>query len=169
MKDAILTAAVEVLANDGLNNWTVEEVASRAHCAKGLVNYHFRSKADLLRKAGEVLRDNREARRLAALRTGGTASLDALWRVLTEEVDSGWFEAWLSVLSAPPPLNAAAKSGDGEALARAAVAALGARLPAEAAVLVPAALDGIQLQIVRGAPPPVAEEAYHRFWLSMLG
>jgi len=56
MKDAILGAAIEVVALHGLNNWTVEEVANRARCAKGLVNYHYRSKQDLLVQVAETIR-----------------------------------------------------------------------------------------------------------------
>src|ERR1051325_3563634 len=48
VKDTILGAAIEVLAVHGLNNWTVEEVANRSRCAKGLINYHYRTKRELL-------------------------------------------------------------------------------------------------------------------------
>ena len=62
MKEAILSAAIDVLAIHGLNSWTVEEVANRAHCAKGLVNYHYRTKQELLGTAAQTLRDDRTAR-----------------------------------------------------------------------------------------------------------
>ncbi|HEV8148698.1 MAG TPA: helix-turn-helix domain-containing protein, partial [Gemmatimonadales bacterium] len=97
MKDTILAAAIEVVALHGLNNWTVEEVANRAHCAKGLINYHYRSKQALLQCAAETLRDDRAAHRLAAIQTPGSAALDRLWTVLLEEVESGWFAAWISL------------------------------------------------------------------------
>ena len=84
MKDEILGAAIEVVALHGLNNWTVEEVANRAHCAKGLVNYHYRSKNDLLARAAETIRDDRCARRLAAVQRRGTAALDRLWQTLVK-------------------------------------------------------------------------------------
>lgn len=168
MKDTILTAAIAVLADDGLNNWTVEEVAERAHCAKGLVNYHFRSKRDLLTRAAESLRDDRQARRLAACKLGGAAALDRLWQQLSEEVRSGWFGAWLALLAADEPLRNAARGADGESLAAAAAQALGVELPPEAAVLIPTVLDGIALQLLLGADPEAAEEAYHRFWVTLL-
>src|SRR5262249_15764986 len=107
MKDVILGAAIEVMALHGLNNWTVEEVANRAHCAKGLINYHYHSKQALLQCAAETLRDDRSARRLAAIQTSGTRALDRLWTALSEEVDSGWFAAWISLLAADNPLRRA--------------------------------------------------------------
>src|ERR1041384_1107972 len=96
VKDTILGAAIEVLAVHGLNNWTVEEVANRSRCAKGLINYHYRTKRELLGLAAETLRDDRAAHRLAAVQAPGTQALDRLWSVLVREVESGWFAAWLS-------------------------------------------------------------------------
>lgn len=168
MKDTILSAAISVLADDGLNNWTVEEVADRAHCAKGLVNYHFRSKQDLLARAAESLRDDRQARRLAAFQARGATALDRLWQQLTEEVRSGWYAAWLALAVADEPLRNAARNTEGDGLARAASLALGVELPPEAAVLIPTVLDGLQLQLLLGAKPSLALEAYHRFWVTLL-
>jgi AcrR family transcriptional regulator len=168
MKDSILAATIAVLADEGLNGWTVEEVAERAHCAKGLVNYHYRSKQFLLARAAESLRDNRQARRLAAFQTSGAASLDRLWQQLTEEIESGWFAAWLALASAEEPLRGAARGADGAVLAAAAGQALGVELPPESDVLIPAALDGTQLQAYLGVPIPRVEEAYQRFWAALL-
>jgi AcrR family transcriptional regulator len=168
MKDAILAATIAVLADEGLNNWTVEEVAERAHCAKGLVNYHYRSKQYLLARAAESLRDNRQARRLAALQAPPELALDRLWQQLVEEVESGWHAAWLALVSADEPLRTAARSQGGHDLARAAGQALGVDLPPEADIVIPSALDGLQLQLLLGAPAARAEEAYHRIWVGVL-
>ncbi|MGH7560114.1 MAG: TetR/AcrR family transcriptional regulator [Gemmatimonadales bacterium] len=169
MKDAILTAAISVLADDGLNNWTIEEVAERARCAKGLVNYHYRSKLDLLTRAANALRDDRHARRLAALQAPGTAALDRLWQVLLAEVESGWFAAWLAMASAEGPLRQGASGWEGRALAQAASKALGVDLPPDSAYLIPGLLDGLELQLLLGVEPGAVEEAYHRAWTVVLG
>jgi len=168
MKDTILAATIAVLADEGLNNWTVEEVAERAHCAKGLVNYHYRSKQYLLARAAESLRDNRQARRLAALQAPGALALDRLWQQLVEEVESGWHAAWLALVSADEALRTAARSLGGGDLAKASGQALGVRLPPEADILIPSAMDGLQLQLLLGAPAVHTEEAYHRFWAAIL-
>lgn len=171
MKDEILSAAIDVIALHGLNNWTVEEVANRAHCAKGLINYHYRSKQELLRVAADTIRDDRSARRLAAVQSPGTGALDRLWETLVKEVESGWFSAWLSLVASEDPLRKAAAERPAEAAAFA--TALGRALDQDRALdsrgaLIQAALDGLQLRLLQGASPGETEEAYHRFWLTVV-
>ena len=171
MKDAILSAAIDVIALHGLNNWTVEEVANRAHCAKGLVNYHYRSKHDLLRTAAQTVRDDRAAHRLAAVQALGTEALDRLWETLVRVVDSGWFAAWLSLLAAEDPLRKATaeRAGEADSFARSLGRSLelGDALLAQAP-LIQAALDGLQLRLLQGADVAETQEAYHAFWLSCM-
>lgn len=171
MKDEILSAAIDVIVLHGLNNWTVEEVANRAHCAKGLVNYHYRSKQDLLARSAETLRDDRSARRLAAVGVPGTAALDRLWHALTQEVESGWFAAWASLLAVDGPLRKAASERVPEteafALALSRSLGLGNQLRRQAS-LIQGALDGLQLRLLQGANPKETEEAYTRFWVMAL-
>ena len=171
MKDEILRAAIEVISLHGLNNWTVEEVANRAHCAKGLVNYHYRSKQDLLTVAAETLRDDRAARRLAAVQATGTRALDRLWATLTAEVETGWFAAWTSLLAAEDPLRRAA--AEQTPASTAFVGALSRSLGLDdqltpRAHLIQAALDGLELRLLQGASATETEEAYHRFWLTVV-
>ena len=171
MKEAILTASIEVMALHGLNNWTVEEVANRAHCAKGLVNYHYRSKHDLLRAAAETVKDDRIARRLAAVQAEGTQALDRLWGALVSEVESGWFAAWLGLLAAEAPLRTAStlRPADAARLARALDKALG--LNGGLALrggLIHTALDGLALRLLQGEPAEAVQGDFHRFWLAAL-
>lgn len=171
MKEAILGAAIEVVAIHGLNNWTVEEVANRARCAKGLVNYHYRSKQDLLIQVAETIRDDRSARRLASVQSSGAKALDRLWETLVREVESGWFGARLSLLATDGPLRAAAgsapKSAGAFALALGKALELGDHLLPRAS-LIEATLDGLQLGLLQGVSPAAMEEDYHRFWLTVL-
>ncbi len=171
MKDSILSAAIEVIALHGLNNWTVEEVANRAHCAKGLINYHYRSKQELLKCAAETIRDDRSARRLAAVQAQGSQALDRLWEALVQEVDSGWFGAWLSLTAADGPFRKAAAQhpGDSNALATALGRSLelGNQLVPRAPLL-QAFLDGLELRLLQGASPEETEEAYHRCLLLLV-
>ena len=169
MKEAILGAAIEVVVLHGLNNWTIEEVANRAHCAKGLVNYHYRSKNDLLVQAAETLRDDRAARRFAAVQSTGAEALDRLWATMVEEVESGWFGAWLSFLAADGPLRQAAVANPKDAALF--MAALGRALGEdleERSALIQATLDGLQLRMLQGTAPLTIEEDYHRFWIGVL-
>ena len=171
MKDAILTAAIEVITLHGLTNWTVEEVANRAHCAKGLVNYHYRSKQALLQRAAETVRDDRAARRFAAIQSQGTRALDRLWDALYEEVKSGWFGARLSLLAADDPLRRAVADREADTAAFAAALSeslgLGDQLAGQGP-LIQAILDGIQLRLLQDASREETEEAYNRVWLLLL-
>lgn len=171
MKDAILSAAIEVIALHGLTNWTVEEVANRAHCAKGLINYHYRSKQELLKRVAETVRDDRSAQRLAAVQRPGSEALDRLWKVLIQEVESGWFAAWLSLLAADDPLRKATAEQPEQtsafAVALSRSLGLGEDLAAQGALL-QAGLDGLQLRLLQGASVPETEEAYHNFWLTVV-
>src|ERR1041384_8706169 len=83
--------------------------AAPPRCAKGLINYHCRSKRELLGLVAETLRDDRAACRLAAVQAPGTQALDRLWSVLVREVESGWVAASRRLLGAgDPPREAAA-------------------------------------------------------------
>lgn len=170
MKDAIVHAAVRVLIRSGLNKWTVDEVARQAGCAKGLVNYHHRSKEHLLRLAAQTLRDDRWASRLAAVTDRRADALDRLWATLLEEVRVGRFAAWLSCLASPPLREAAATlpaQSQAFALALAQSLGIGDQLPGTAG-MIEAALDGLELRLLQGVPAAQAEEAYHQSLLVAL-
>lgn len=169
MRDRILNAATAVLVQHGLNGWTVDEVARKADCAKGLVNYHYRSKQHLLERIAELLRENRWAKRLATTRK--PKPLDLLWQTLIDEVGSGRFSAWLSLLVAGEKLRHAARTPlqHAETLCRALGESLGlGDQLASHGPLVAAALDGISLRLLEGTDPSALEEVYHRFWLTLL-
>ena len=74
----------------------MEEVANRAHCAKGLINYHYHSKQELLKCAAETIRDDRRARRLAAVQGSGSPALDRLWEAVPAFPTRN--EIWLKLL-----------------------------------------------------------------------
>jgi len=169
MRDSITTAAVRVLVSRGLNNWSVEEVAKKAGCAKGLVNYHHQSKEQLLRRAAETLRDARWSQRTEALSKNDPGALDSLWAALLEEVRVGRFAAWLSLLASPSLRDAAGGSHHSPAFVRALARALGLDDALETrSKTIEAGLDGLQLLLLQGVPAPEVEEAYHRFLLVAL-
>ncbi|MGQ0703647.1 MAG: TetR/AcrR family transcriptional regulator [Gemmatimonadales bacterium] len=176
MKEAILKAAIQVVVQHGLNGWTVDAVARKAGCAKGLINYHYRSKLDLLRQAAEALREDRWKARIAAVSAppdgaGMGETLDRLWSVLVDEVRSGRFAAWLSLVSTGEPLRAAAANPPGHVLALASSLGrsldMGEELGSRAGAI-EAGLDGLQLRLLMGARPIEVEEDYHRYWLAVI-
>lgn len=170
MKSEILGAAKSVLIRKGLAAWTIEHVAREAHCAKGLVNYHYKTKAKLLAQVGESLREDRMARRLAALENEGATALDALWNTLTAEVRTGELAAWLSLSALQDPaVHYGLRSQARELLKleEAASRAFAVRDP-NLGQLIDSVLTGFQVALLNGHEDQVVREAYHRFWLGLL-
>jgi AcrR family transcriptional regulator len=170
MKSQILGAAKSVLIRQGLAAWTIEDVAREAHCAKGLVNYHYKTKAKLLAQVGESLREDRIGRRLAALENEGATALDALWNTLTAEVRSGELAAWLSLSALPDQaVHYGLRSQEREMrrLEEAVSRAFGTNDP-NMGQLIDSVLIGFQIALLNGHEDQVVREAYHRFWLGVL-
>jgi AcrR family transcriptional regulator len=169
LKDAITAAATRVLLRHGLQEWSVERVATEAGCAKGLVHYHHGTKRALLARVGETMARGRQSRRIEALSGSGADALDRLWQVLLREVRGGEWAAWTALLAEP---SIARPSEPPDGLTALAVA-LGRSLElptlrTEEARLASAALDGFQLALHLGAPEESVHEAYHRLWLALL-
>ncbi|HTO73502.1 MAG TPA: TetR/AcrR family transcriptional regulator [Gemmatimonadales bacterium] len=173
MKIQIADAATQLLIEDGFDGWTLDRVAARSRCAKGLVVYHHRNRAALLAQVAGVLRRRRVERRLESLKRSGPQAIDALWQVIEAEVASGETTAWLSLLAVRDPevveatgRVSAEESALGPLLARA------LELDGDAEALIAttvAALDGFAIALLRRTPKAVVREAYHRFWLGLLG
>jgi len=168
----IIDAAADILVSGGLTDWTVERVARRAGCAKGLVHYHHSSKSELLARVAERIAQRRHKRRLDALAVGGPPSIDRLWIDLSDEVKSGESAAWLALLSLPDPRvreSTSVRTDEVEALGRAAVEAFGIEgTVAEVGRLLETVTNGTQVALVRGDDRALVQEAYHRFWLGLL-
>jgi AcrR family transcriptional regulator len=171
LKDEIAEVATRVLVRHGLRGWSVDRVAREAGCAKGLVHYHHGTKRALLRAVAGRLELAHSQRRLDALAGSRDAqALDALWRVLAAEVASGEWGAILCLRSEPDfraePTNEAPEL---KRLASSLATALGLASPSLDEIrLIAAALDGLQLALLRGGDPDSMREAYHRLWLAVL-
>jgi TetR/AcrR family transcriptional repressor of bet genes len=170
MKKEILAAAKSVLVNRGLAAWTIEDVAREAGCAKGLVNYHYKTKANLLAQVGDSLREDRIGRRLAALEIEGATALDALWNTLTSEVRTGELAAWLA-LSGVPDADVREGLRSREAELKRLEAAAGRAFGVSDSTmgqLIDSVLTGFQLALLNGSDGQMVRDAYHRFWLGVL-
>gem|GEM_PF-5905639 len=150
-----------MLCKHGLMGWSLDTVATQADCTKGLILYHYRTKHGLLAATANRLNQEAVTRRLAALDRSGPGVLDHLFDAVVSEVESGWFMARMSLLatglfpSPTAPLVAA----------RLAVA-LGVDLENQQAI--EAMLDGLSMQLVRGADVATVREAYDQLWLGLL-
>jgi AcrR family transcriptional regulator len=144
---AIIEAALHLLRREGIDGFSVERVARLAGVAKGLVIYHFGSRAALLRRCGAALGAER-ARRLE--RGPGLQGIDAGWGALAAQQDDGTTRAWLSLASAGM-MGPTTRSPELEAVAAAAL------------------LDGCAVALAHGVPADVVREAHDALWLALLG
>ena len=169
--DSLVDAGVAAIRESNLTDWTVDSVASKAGCAKGLVLYHFKSKHALLVRIAERVRHAQGERRLNALKSGpkGTAALDRLWGAMTAEVRGGTFGLWVGLLGDPRTRKAAARPAQEIVdLIGASAEALGVPVDSLALPLIPAALDGFSLELLQGNAPETVRERFDSFWLGVL-
>lgn len=169
-KEAIVEGTVAVLADGKLTDWTVDSVAAKVRCAKGLVLYHFQSKDGLLLLAAERVRENHASRRIRGLQDHrGTQALDRLWEELTKEVRSGAFGLWVTLVGHPPTRKAAARTAAHDrGFIAAAAKALGMAQEPGSLALAPSALDGFGLELLQGRPPADVRDRFDAFWLGVL-
>ena len=149
-RSGILAAAVQTLQRSGLEGFTLEAVARRAGVVKGLVLYHYGSRARLLRSAATQIAGARAAAIKKALASGsGTAGFDACWDELRRQAEDGTAHAWLG-LCAAGMIDRSASNADFEAAARNAV------------------IDGCAAAIAAGTPLADVRDAYDALWLALL-
>ena len=99
-RSAIVDAALALLRDGGLSALSMERVANRAAVAKGLVLYHYRTRAGLVELCGQRLEEERAARLRVAGQGSGIAAVDAQWDELVRQQEDGTARAWLSLAAA---------------------------------------------------------------------
>lgn len=168
-REGILEQALRISLSTQMTDWTVSDISEQAGCAKGLVLYHFGSKAELILAVADRVRASRTAARIRALEGRGAGALDSLWRTLEEQVREGWTGLWLQLLASPSTRAAASAGADDR---RQIDKALAASLDTTAEVLrhagVVEALDGFELAHLQGSSREAERERYDRYWLGVL-
>src|SRR6185436_9795587 len=100
IQERILATVDKQLHRPGANVPTLEEIAREAGCAKGLVNYHFKTKGELLAAAAaRLLRDREERWRSALAAPSLELSISQSWRFISSEAASGFWRAWACLVS----------------------------------------------------------------------
>jgi len=146
----ILAAAVQTLQRAGVEGFTLDAVARRAGVVKGLVLYHYASRARLLRAAASQIADGRDAALAKALAAGsGMKGVDACWEELRRQAEDGTARAWLGLCAAGLIDRSARNIGLEEAAQVAAV-------------------DGCAVALASGLPLADARDAYNALWLALL-
>jgi AcrR family transcriptional regulator len=149
-RSAILTAAVQTLQRGGVEAFTLDAVARRAGVVKGLILYHYASRARLLRLAATQIAEARHGAITRALTSApGAAGVDACWAELRRQAEDGTSRAWLS-LCAAGLIDRSARDGGFEDAARDAV------------------IDGCAASLASGVSLADARDAYNALWLALL-
>jgi AcrR family transcriptional regulator len=147
---AILSAAIQTLQRAGVEGFTLDAVARRAGVVKGLVLYHYGSRARLLRAAAFQVAEARDAALAGALQGGsGMLGVDTCWEALRKQAEDGTTRAWLGLCAAGLVDRSARNAGLEEA-ARQAV------------------LDGCATALASGVPLSDARDVYNALWLALL-
>lgn len=165
----ILDATLDQLREHGLADLTLDRVARRAGCAKGLVNYHFGTKARLLEEAARQLGRQRTQTRREALDHPPIDALTALWDRLAGEATRGDFALWVGLLERPGTgEHARAGAVDRATLLDAVATTFGIGASNPLLGTIPAMLDGFQLLLLQGAPEGEVRELFDQYWLALL-
>jgi len=149
-RSTILAAAVQTLQRAGVEGFTLDAVARRAGVVKGLILYHYASRARLLRAAAAQIAEARTGGLERALASAaGAGRVDACWEELRRQAEDGTGRAWLS-LSAAGLIDRSARNAQFEDAARDAI------------------LDGAAVALATGVPLADARDAYDALWLALL-
>jgi AcrR family transcriptional regulator len=145
----ILESALRLLRTRGIDAFSVEAVAGGAAVAKGLVIYHYGSRAHLLRQCGAALQAERRDRlRWARESAPGIQGIDACWEELRRQTADGTTRAWLGLVAVgavPAPAE-----------------------PDPDAVVVAGVLDGCAVALAVGVAEAAVREAHDALWLAVL-
>ncbi len=174
---AILEAADRLLRRGG--GITVDQVAREARCAKGLVHYHFHTKAALLAATASHLAERRRARWAEAFRAQTPeAAIRRSWDLLVSESRDGTIRAWTALCAERDKVTGQTVSfeieGFSNAIARATDSLIGelGLTPTvsieEIGLLLAAVVHGSGLQLETGMTAAKLQGAYAAAWLGVL-
>lgn len=173
----ILDAADRLLRRGG--GGTVDEVAREAGCAKGLVHYHFKTKAGLLAATAARLGEGRRRRWAEAFHADSPqAAIDRSWALLVSESRDGTVKAWTALCARSEKATDQAVrlefasfrdtvSGAAASLLRNLGLAPTVSMD-ELGLLLASVVHGMGLQLEAGAEPARLQGAYAAAWLGVL-
>jgi AcrR family transcriptional regulator len=178
-RDAILEAALRALTRKPTIVLTVDAVAREAGCAKGLVHYHFKTKAALMAAAAQRLWTRRsDAWQQALAGPDPHAAISASWSLLAAEAATGTSAACAALGVEASELIGQTVRESREAFVRVLSDSLVGLLermgraasvpPSEIAGLLAAVIEGIGLQIAGGTRAGSLESAWAAFWAGIL-
>jgi len=173
---ALVEAAINVLAITAPDDLTVEAIAKQARCAKGLIVYHFGTKASLMETALDQLGTQRTAAWVNCFAKAASIpdAMDHSWTLLTNESTSGVLKAWSRVPCYADHVVNKVTARFAKALGDA-YASLADRsgmdaglLPAEVGWWLGSLVLGIGTALANGGNRTQLRSAYMASWLGML-
>jgi TetR/AcrR family transcriptional repressor of bet genes len=175
----IVEAALALLCERGASKVTVEDVATASGCAKGLIHYHFKTKARLWAAVAERLATERRNRWIMVFDSATpTQAVERSWDLLVGESGDGTLRAWTSLFGSgttlPEPMVSSTLNQFSEALGTAVKTlfdAQGAALrvgEAELGWFLSSLVAGVGYLLLAGAAVPELERAYTTAWLGVL-
>jgi len=179
VRSRILETVERQLRRPGPRRTTMDTVAGEAGCAKGLINYHFRTKSDLLASVAERMGQEREARWSAALSAASPeAVIGQSWHLITVEVSTGFLRAWLALTAAGDKVTVRTVNNSVESFCNTIALAVNkflTQIGLAAAVssdelghLFAAALQGFEMQLSSGVPSSKVSSAHDALWVGIL-
>ncbi len=173
----ILDAADRLLRRGG--GGTVDEVAREAHCAKGLVHYHFKTKAALLAAAASCLGERRRSRWTEAFQAPTPdAAIKRSWALLVSESRDGTIRAWTALCAEHDKVTVRAVNSESASFSTAIAAATDGLLKElglaptvsieEIGLLLAGVVHGMGLQLESGMEAEQLQGAYAAAWLGVL-
>jgi AcrR family transcriptional regulator len=179
IREKILSTVEQQLRRSDGSALTLDSVAREAGCAKGLVNYHFKTKNELLAAAALRLVTLREARWNTALAGPDLESaIRQSWDLILAEVSSGFWNAWTAISASGEQVTVRTVSNSLNTFNRTIASSVHELLSGmgltstvsqdELGNLMGAAIHGLALQLALGIPEPQIEGAHVALWTAVL-
>jgi AcrR family transcriptional regulator len=176
-RTTILDAADRLLRRGG--GGTVDEVAREARCAKGLVHYHFKTKAGLLAAVATRLGEGRRTRWTEVFRASNPdAAIKRSWDLVVTEARDGTIRAWTALLAQREGVTDRAVSLEFSSFSTAIADGADKLLEAlglaptvpteELGLLLAGVVHGMGLLLESGTEPQRLQGAYAAAWLGVL-
>jgi AcrR family transcriptional regulator len=179
VQDRILATVDRQLRRSGSEALTLETIARETGCAKGLVNYHFKTKGELLAAAAIRLLRERESRWRSTLATPSLeVAVRQSWQFITAEAADGFWRAWASLSSSNEKVTVQTVNDATESFSRTSAVSVELLLRAigltptitsnELGHLVGASVQGFGMQLSQGMAPAQVEGAHAALWAAIL-
>ena len=179
VRDRIVSTVIRQLRAVGAGGITLAGIARETACAKGLLNYHFKTKAALVSASAESILREREEQWVRALDVASPeVAISQSWHLVSLEASSGFWRAWTSLASADKmtvrTVNIATERfsvslGSSVEQILKHMGLIPTVTRSELGHLLAAVVQGLGLQLAAGANPAHLEGAYAALWAGLLG